>query len=461
MSAPANSADGLARILIVDDDPEMAELLAEILTDEGYHARTATSGREALWMMNSVAFSLVITDLRMHGMSGMKLLAEIRTHHPHTATIMITAFGTINTAIEAMREGAYDYITKPFKTDVILAVVHRAMEKVGLQTQVRTLTDTGTGSFHDMIGTDPAMQRLFDYIQRIAKSPASVLITGESGTGKELVARAIHNESRRDGPVVPVNCAAIPENLLEGEFFGVKKGAYTDAREDRKGLIEAAQGGTLFLDEVGEIPAPLQGKLLRVLQDHLVRRVGDTRETKIDVRFIAATNADLKQRVADGLFREDLYWRLNVIPIHLPPLRDRQADIPLLAQSLAVHFGQENDKQLAGVDAAAMERLVRHPWPGNIRELANSMERAAILTRGPYITTDDLPEDTGAPAAVPGDRRQGGDTLPGGVTLEEMERTYILRVLAESDDNRTLTAKRLGIDRKTLYRKLKAYGMDG
>jgi len=455
---------GPMRVLVVDDDPEMAELLAEILTDEGYAARTAVGGSEALWMMQSVDFPLVITDLRMHGMSGMHLLDEIRQQHPDTEVVMITAFGSIDTAIDAMRRGAYDYITKPFKTDAILAAVRRAAEKIGLGDQLRRLTGSGSVRFHGMIGASPPMRRVFDHIRQVAASPAGVLLTGESGTGKEVAARAIHAESGRTGPLVPVNCAAIPESLMEGELFGARKGAYTDAREDRKGLFEHAAGGTLFLDEVGEIPLPLQSKLLRALQERIIRRLGDTREIPIDVRVIAATNADLTRAVAEGRFREDLFWRLNVIPIHLPPLRDRPDDIPLLAQDLVARFATENRKPVRGLTAAALERLSAHHWPGNIRELANALERAVILAQGPAIDGADLPPGLGtrgpvtangaAPHAVPSNLPPEAAGEP---TLEELERRYILHVLDTCHGNRTAAARRLGIDRKTLYRKLSQY----
>jgi len=459
LSAPRPRPLGPCPILVVDDDREMADLLAEILVDEGYSARTATGAREALWMLDSVRFPLVITDLRMPGSSGMDLLASIRRHHPQTEVIMITAFGTIDTAIEAIRQGAYDYITKPFKTGQILAVVRRALEKIGLEDEVRRLKETGAGRFHDMVGVSPAMQAVFDYIRRVARSPASVLITGESGTGKDLAARALHAESGRAGPFVPVNCAAVPETLMEGEFFGVKRGAYTDAREDRKGLFEQAAGGTLFLDEVGEIPLPLQSKLLRALQDRTVRPVGGDREIRTDVRVVAATNTDLKARAAAGTFREDLYYRLDVIPLHLPPLRDRPEDIPLLAEALVDRFARENGKTAPTVSAAALERLRRHSWPGNIRELANVMERAVILANGPELGAAELAAGAGPQeAAGPG---PGPRPPAGGVTLEELERGYILRVLEESDGNRSLAAERLGIDRKTLYRKLLRYGVEG
>ncbi len=459
MTTPPPIPPDAARILIVDDDPEMGELLVDILTDEGYTARAAKSGAEALWMMHSVPFPLVITDLRMQGMDGMELLTAIRESHPDSQVVMITAFGTIDTAIEAIRAGAYDYITKPFKTEAILTVVRRAMEKIGLQRQVTRLQHRGAGHFHGMVGAAPAMAALFDYIRKVAKSPASVLITGESGTGKELVAKAIHKESGRAGPWVPVNCSAIPEGLVEGELFGARKGAYTDAREDRPGLFHQAEGGTLFLDEIGDFPLALQGKLLRVLQDRTVRRVGDTHETTVNVRVLAATNIDLKRAVAEGRFREDLFYRLNVIPIHVPPLRARREDIPLLAQVLVARFAADNQKKIVGVDDAAMHRLCNHPWPGNIREFANLLERAVILAGGDHITLNDLadqlPDDIPPGAAPP-----ASATGPaGGITLEELERGYILRVLAESNNNRTLAARRLGIDRKTLYRKLKGYGI--
>jgi DNA-binding NtrC family response regulator len=450
---------GPCPILVVDDDREMSDLLAEILTDEGLSARTASRAPEAMWMMDSVQFPLVITDLRMPGGSGMELLASIRAAHPETEVIMITAFGTIDTAIEAMKRGAYDYITKPFKTDEILAVVRRALEKIGLADEVRRLKADGAGRFHDMVGASPAMRAVFDYVRRVARSPASVLVSGESGTGKELIARAIHAESGRAGPVVAVNCAAVPETLMEGEFFGVRKGAYTDAREDRKGLFEQAHGGTLFLDEVGEIPLNLQSKLLRALQDRVVRRVGDDKEIATDVRIVAATNADLKAEVAAGRFREDLYYRINVIPIHLPPLRDRREDIPLLAETLVARFAQENGRDVTGIEPAALERLCRHPWPGNIRELANVLERAVILTPGPAITEAELPPEVGETAPPRTDGFPPGGM--GGMTLEELERGYILRVLDECGGNRSDAARRLGIDRKTLYRKLLSYGLSG
>ncbi len=453
-------AGGPAQLLVVDDDPEMSELLAEILEDEGYSARTAGSAKEALWMLQSVPFHVVITDLRMKGMSGMELLTDIHTTYPQVEVIMITAFGTVDTAIEAIRAGAYDYITKPFKTDQILAVVHRAVEKVGLQTQVARLSGSEEMEFHGIVGVDPAMRQVFEYVRRVAGSPANVLIVGESGTGKDLIARAIHRESGCAGALVPVNCAAIPDTLMEGEFFGAKKGAYTDAKEDRAGLFEQAADGTLFLDEVAEIPLPLQGKLLRVLQDHKVRRLGDQREVAVTARIVSATNRDLAQMVAEGNFREDLYYRLNVIPIQLPPLRERAMDIPLLVAHVVRRLCEENHRSAMTISDGAMARLSRYPWPGNVRELANVLERAVILAQGDLLTQHDLPESLGMGTDEAAEAPPTDDLATGGQTLAEVERAYILRVLAESDDNRTVAAQRLGIDRKTLYRKLERYGME-
>jgi DNA-binding NtrC family response regulator len=442
------------QILIVDDEPDMCALLSDVLKEEELMAETASSGEQALAKMGEQDFAVVITDLNMKGMPGMTLLKEIKRLHPDTNVIIMTAFGSIETAIEAMKQGAYDYVMKPVKSEEMALITQKAMREASLRREVVSLR-RAVGkeySFNQILGKSKPVQAIFELIRRITPSPSSVLITGESGTGKELVARAIHyNSPRAQGPFIPVNCAAIPENLLESEMFGHMKGSFTDAKADRKGLFEEAQGGTLFLDEISELPISLQAKLLRVLQEKEVRRVGGARSIPVDVRVIAATNLDLAGEVKAKRFREDLYYRLNVIEVHMPALRERPEDIPLLALHFTKKYAEPMNKPVAGLTEGALALLMDYAWPGNVRELENVIERGVTLTRGEKIGSEDLPQ---AVRGDSGDRHMIEEAAEKTRTLAEVERAYILRVMEKTAGNKYQAAQVLGIDRKTLYRKL-------
>jgi DNA-binding NtrC family response regulator len=447
--------DATARqILIVDNEPEMCSLLSDILKEEGYEVATAASGEKALAKMGERDFAVVITDLNMKGMPGMTLLKEIKRLQPDINVIIMTAFGSVETAIEAMKQGAYDYVMKPVKSDEIVLITEKAVREVQLRREVVSLRRAVEKefSFNQILGKSKPMQAVFELIRRITPSPSSVLITGESGTGKELVARAIHyNSPRAQGPFIPVNCAAIPENLLESEMFGHMKGSFTDAKSDRKGLFEEAQGGTLFLDEISELPISLQAKLLRVLQEKEIRRVGGTRSIPVDARVIAATNLDLAGEVKAKRFREDLYYRMNVIEVHMPALRERTEDIPLLALHFVKKYAEPMKKSVAGLTEGALALLMDYNWPGNVRELENVIERGVTLTRAEKIGSEDLPQ---AVRGDSGDRHMIEEAAEKTRTLAEVERAYILRVMEKTAGNKYQAAQVLGIDRKTLYRKL-------
>jgi len=441
------------KILVVDDDPEMCRLLADVLTEEGHTVETAIRGEDALATLSD-HMDLLITDLNLKGMKGLELMHQVKQHKPEVSVIIITAFGTIESAIEAMKAGAYDYIAKPLKTDELSFVVQKALQEGALRHEVARLRkEIGKDyQFGNLIGKSKSMQAIFDLIRRVSDTSSNILITGESGTGKELVAKAIHyNSLRKHRPFIPVNCAAIPETLLESELFGHVKGAFTDAKGDKTGLFEEAGGGTLFLDEISEFPMNLQAKLLRVLQDKEVRRVGATKQVKVDVRVITASNLDLADEVKQHKFRQDLFYRLNVIQIQVPPLRERADDILPLAHHFLKKYQQETSKPIKEFNESVLALFIKYPWPGNVRELENAVERAVILAQGEQITLDDLP------ATLIGNR---GDystlekALEQQLSLEEMERQYITRVLAQTGGNKYRAAQILGIDRKTLYRKL-------
>jgi DNA-binding NtrC family response regulator len=437
------------RIVLVEDDLELREFLCEVLEEAGYTVSDFATADDAFaWLEAGNPADAVVTDLIMPGMRGQELLAQVRRARPELNVIIITAFGAIDSAIALVKAGAYDYLPKPFSTDELLLTLERALEESRLRREVVRLADTAT-SLPGFVGASRVIQEVYDLVRRAAASASPVLITGESGTGKELVARALHQLSGRTGRFVAINCAALPENLLESELFGHEKGAFTGADREKPGLLETASGGTLFLDEVTELPAPLQPKLLRALEEGEVRRLGATRPRHFDVRFVAATNHDIEQHVADGRFRQDLYWRLHVLHVHVPPLRERVADIPLLVE----HF-------LGGrrTTADAMAVLTAYPWPGNVRELRNALERAGTLAAAPEIRVDDLPpriRESGAAAVRISDASRR--SLP----LRELERAYILEVLRQTGGNKSRAADILGLDRKTLYRKLDEYRAEG
>jgi len=443
-----------ASILVVDDEREMRQLLKDILEEEQYRVVLASDGQEALTRMESEKFPVVVTDLRMKGMNGFDLLGHVVQKHPESNLIMMTAFGTVESAVEAMKHGAFHYLTKPVKANELLVTVQKALREALLRQEVQQLRQQVSRefSFAQILGKSKPMREVFDLIRRVADSQTNILITGESGTGKELVAKALHfNSQRKSKPFVPVNCAAIPELLLESELFGHVRGAFTDAKSDKHGLFEEAHEGTLFLDEVSELPMILQAKLLRAVQEREIRRVGATKSTTVNVRLIAATNVMLAEEVKAKRFREDLYYRLNVIEIRLPPLRERKEDIPLLAHGLLQKSLTAQQKHIEGIADSALARLIDYQWPGNVRELENIVERAATLTQGPSISLEDLPSNI---QAIRGDGQFIEDAVDQILPLAQVENSYIRRVLEKLGGNKYQTAHVLGIDRKTLYRKL-------
>jgi len=446
------------RVLVVDDAESMCEMLAERLSTLGFEVLWRTSALAALDVLAATEVDVVVTDLNMREVNGIELCTRIVANRPDLPVIVITAFGSLETAIAAIRAGAYDFITKPFEITVLGIALERAIQHRRLGAEVRRLRHTVEQAHHfgELLGTSAAMQRIYALLDRLADSDASVLVTGESGTGKELVARALHERGRRKGgPFVAVNCTAMPETLLESELFGHARGAFTDARSARSGLFVQASGGTLFLDEIGDLPLTLQPKLLRALQERTVRPVGSATEVPFDVRLVCATNRDLESAVEERRFREDLYFRVNVIHVQLPPLRARGGDVLLLAQHFLDQHAAKADKRVTGLSPAAAERLMSYPWPGNVRELQNCIERAIALTSYEQLTVDDLPEKIRSYSRS--HIVVAGDDPSELLRLEEVERRYILRVMEAVGNNKTLAAQVLGIGRKTLYRKLEQY----
>lgn len=438
------------KILFVDDDPEMRELIVEFFRTEGYSVSEAQNGKDALTQIAQSEFDAVITDLRMQEMDGLSLLREIHSHYPLLPVILITAFGSIETAVEAIKEGASNFVPKPFKMQTLKAIVDKAIEQKWMAEENQMLRGElkEKYSFHNIIGKSKPMQQVYEMIRQVATSHSNLLVEGESGTGKELVARALHfNSTRAERPFVAINCSALPETLLESELFGYVKGAFTDAKATKKGLFEVADGGTLFLDEISSMPLGLQAKILRTLQDGEIRPLGHTQNRKVDVRILAATNKDLEKSIDEGVFREDLFYRLNVIRIVLPPLRERREDIPLLAHHFLNHYARLNGKKITGFEASAMSYLMNASWKGNVRELENAVERAVVLCKGEIITTTEL---------VPMSRTSkkgkfdfGGMLLP----LKEMQNIYIDKVLESVGGNKERAAQILGISSRTLYRR--------
>jgi two-component system response regulator HydG len=447
------------RVLVVDDEQSMCEMLEAVLQKRGFTVQWTTDATEIPALLETTAADVVLTDLHMRGMNGLELCERIVANRPDVPVVVITAFGNLETAIAAIRAGAYDFITKPPEIDTLVVALERAIQHRTLRAEVKRLRHVVDEStrFGQVLGSSAAMRPLYDVLERIADSTASVLITGETGTGKEVVARALHERSpRRKGPFIAINCSAMPETLLESELFGHVRGAFTDARAPRTGLCVQANGGTLLLDELGDMPLALQPKLLRVLQERRVRPIGGDEEIPIDVRVVATTNRDLRVLVEENRFREDLYFRINVIHLELPPLRARGGDVLLLAQHFLETHAPRAGKRITGLAPAAAEKLLAYAWPGNVRELQNCIERAVALARYEEITVDDLPEQVRAY------RRShvlvAGDDPSELVSLAEVERRYILRVVEASGGNKTMAADVLGITRKTLYRKLQEYG---
>lgn len=448
-------------VLIVDDEKSMCDLVQAALSISGFDTVTCQTADLALDRIREQDFDVVLTDVRMPGTSGLDLCEQITQLRPDVPVVVMTAFGNMETAIAAMRKGAYDFVVKPVEMQVLRLTIQRAAERRRLSRQIKLLSERQdtTTRLPELLGNSEPMLKLREQIRRISSSDASILITGESGTGKELVARSIHRLSRRkDYPFVAVNCAAISESLLESELFGHAKGAFTDARSERRGLFMEAQGGTLLLDEIGDMPMAMQVKLLRALEESRIRPVGGDREVAFDVRILSATHRDLESAVEDGTFRQDLFYRINVIQLGLPPLRARGTDILELAINEVKRFAKQSGKQVTGIAEPAAEKMLRYRWPGNVRELRNVMQRAVALTRHDTLTIDDLPEKIREHKETT--MFIGGDDPTELVSLEEIEQRYIEHVLATVDGNRTQAAKILGMDRKTLYRKLKRQDED-
>ena len=449
------------RVLVVDDEEKMRRLLDMALRGMGHEVVQARDGQEALGRFDEGAFDLVLTDLRMPRLDGIGLLRQLRERGEEVAVIVLTAYGTAESAVEAMKLGAIDYIIRPFEMSTVELAVTRALAMSSVQRENRFLRDEAARGWRDFVGQSPAMVQLYQLIRQVARARSSVFVVGETGTGKELVARAIHQESGRAGLFVPINCAAIPADLLESELFGIRKGAFTGADRDRMGRFEVSSGGTLFLDEVTEMPLALQAKLLRVLQEGMVERLGSHQTIEVDLRVVAAANRDPQQAVADGRLRQDLYYRLNVVRIDVPPLRDRPEDIPLLAERFLEKHSRELGRSPPRLAPAALERLTAYAWPGNVRELENLMERTAVLCQGDSITEDHLPgELLGAPAVSPG-TVVPGPSPSGPLSLqpqvEALERRLIEEALRRTGDNKSAAARLLEISERSLWYKLKKY----
>ncbi|MGB5616013.1 MAG: sigma-54 dependent transcriptional regulator [Desulfobacterales bacterium] len=456
---------GPRRLLVIDDESNMRHMLAAMLKNSGYSVDTASEGLEGMKMLERSSYDFILCDIKMPKMDGMTFLKTAGDLVKHSTVIMMSAYGTVETAIEAMKLGAYDYISKPFKSDEVTLTLKKAEERERLKKENNFLRERirniqADNRFDCMVGQSKAMQAVFELAQKVARHNTTVLITGESGTGKELIARGIHFYSERaDGRLIPVNCGGIPENLLESEMFGYKKGAFTGADRDKAGLFEAAEGGTLFLDEIGELPLSLQVKLLRVLQESEVRPVGDPKTHKVDVRVITATAKNLEAEMRRGTFREDLFYRLNVMQIHLPPLRERTEDIPPLCQLFIERFNGELKKNIASISPGAMSHIMKHPWPGNVRELENVIQRAVVLADQDALLPEHLPG-----SVVTGLENGHLDTLFEGFSLKEaqrsLEKKLIAKALTETGGNRTRAARLLEISHPSLLSKIKTYGID-
>lgn len=449
-------------VLLVEDDAALRRSLEMGLEDLEFGVTSCASASEALAQLAENDFDVVLTDMNMPGMSGLDLCRRIAEERPDIPSVVITAFGNLDTAVAAIRAGAYDFITKPVEIDGVALVLERAVQNRRLREEVKRLRSVvaASGSMSELVGESPSLRAVKDLIARVAPSETTVLITGESGTGKEVAARALHRLSRRaDRPFVAINCAAVPETLVESELFGHARGAFTDARVARSGLLVQAHGGTLFLDEIGELPLSAQAKLLRALQERAVRPVGADSEVPIDVRLVTATNRDLERAIEERRFREDLFFRIHVVPLQLPPLRARGGDVLMLAQHFLRDFAVRSGKAVTGINPAAAELLLSYQWPGNVRELMNGIEHAVALARYEQLTPEDLPH------RVRTYKRShiivAGENPSEMVPLEEVERRYILRVLESTGGNKRMAARVLGLDRKTLYRKLERYGVGG
>lgn len=452
-----------AHILIVDDDPNHLKTLQTIVRSWGYQVSTAEDGVTAVESAKERLFALILMDVRMARMSGIEALKQIKRYNPAIPILIMTAYSSVDSAVEALKSGAYDYLTKPLDFEVLKLSLVRALEHSGLKAENATLRSRMSADYEleNIVGKSRPMKELVDMMAMVAPSEATVLITGESGTGKELIAKSIHHNSRRkDRPLVVVNCAALTETLLESELFGHEKGSFTGADKRREGKFKQADKGTIFLDEIGETSASMQAKLLRVIQEREIQRVGGEETLSVDVRILAATNQNLEEDVKSGKFREDLFYRLNVVTLRIPPLCERQDDIPLLSQHFLARYAAKNNKQVKGISPLAMDMLLKYPWPGNVRELENVIERAVILLLDEHVTEKELPATITESYAEKGDWVAPPQPVAANRPLEEIEKEAIMATLAASAGNKSETARRLGINRKTLQKKLKEYGLD-
>ena len=445
------------KVLVVDDDSLMKDFLKEALGRSDYSVDLASTGEEALEKIKDRDYDIILSDIRMPSMSGMELLKVTREYVPDAKVVMMTAYGTVENAVEAMKLGAFDYVMKPFSADEIELVLKRAFEHKRLILENRLLRSELAGKyrFENIVGKSPQMQKIFELVEVVADSKATVLITGESGTGKELIAKAIHyNSSRKDGPFIKINCAAFPDGLVESELFGHEKGAFTGAIRKSEGRFELADGGTLLLDEVSEISPGLQAKLLRVLQEREFERVGSGQTIQVDVRIISTSNKNLREQIEKGKFREDLFYRLNVIPMHISPLRERKEDIPLLAEHFLKKYNLENNRSVEGISQKVYEMFMEYPWTGNVRELENYIERAVVTSKGKVLTLSDFPKEIafGKADFTP-------ETIGVGCSIYEAEKRLILKTLEAEGGNRTKASEILGISTRTLRNKLQEYGL--
>ena len=447
------------RILVVDDEESHRIMLRAVLQEEGYEVAEAADGPEAIRAVEQEPFDLILLDIRMTTMDGIEALTEIRKISPFVPVLMMTAYASVKTAVEALKAGAFEYLTKPLDIEELKILIEKALEHYHLREENLALKERlgDRFDFSKIIGKSHKMKELFDLLAQVAPTDATVLILGESGTGKELVANAIHHNSpRANQPFIKVACAALPETLLESELFGHERGAFTGAIARKEGRFQLAHRGTIFLDEVGEMSATTQTKILRVLQEKEFEPLGSTRVVKVDVRVIAATNKDLEKEIREGRFREDLFYRLNVVPVSLPPLRERKEDIPALAGHFLSIYREKNKKELREISGKALDLLVRYDWPGNIRELENCIERAVVMARGEIIAPADLPPQI---QALSSEKEDSGVRFPSGISLQEVEKALILKTLEDTGGNRSRAAEILGINRRTLQMKLKEYGL--
>lgn len=458
-SEKQNGKPAAEKLLVVDDDPLIRRSLSEVLRREGYLVLEASTGAEALRIVAANAPNLVVTDFNMPEVDGLQLLRELRARKPDLPVILVTGYGTVEQAVEAMKAGAWDYVSKPILDDEMKIAIRRALDERSLRAENSDLKKRLELRYglDSLVGRDYRMQKIYDTIESVASTKATVLVTGESGTGKTLIARALHqNSPRKEQPFVEVNCGALPETLLESELFGYRRGAFTGANTDKQGKFAAADRGTIFLDEINNASPLLQMKLLRILQDKEFEQLGSNETQQVDVRVVLATNLDLAKEVEKGTFRRDLYYRINVVAVHMPALRERTSDVPLLAEHFLRRFAKENGKRIEGIDDAALDVLCRYGWPGNVRELENCLERAVVLTRNEKLTTDDLPphmREGLAEAPV----RVTDDVLPLKTALEDPERRLIEAALRKFGGNRQETAKALDINRTTLFNKMRKY----